>query len=209
MNSGLLSTYDYPKAIKWATSEGVVSDWLCVSRSVRAIANFLVPKVKDIILMPWSIEATADENSDELKNLKLALFAAATNNIILFCAISDKGEATADNLYPGCVPMVLRIGAATSTGEVPAIVLSRKVQFIFPGEVSGEKNSADGSSVATALAAGVAAMLLHCSDKVMPEAVHHEYHKRAVIVQAFRKMGGTPTSAIRVQEYFGDEDETE
>lgn len=159
--------------------------------------------------MPWSIESTADENSGEIKNLKLALVAAATKNIILFCATSDKGEATAENLYPGCVPMVLRIGAATPTGEVPAIVLSRKVQFIFPGEVDGEKNSADGSSVATALAAGVAAMLLHCADKVMPEAVHKEYHKRAAIVQAFRKMGGTPKSVIRVKEYFGDEDKTE
>ena len=159
--------------------------------------------------MSWSIEATADDNRDELENLKSALATAAAKNIILFCATSDKGNATADNLYPGCVPTILSIGAATSTGEVSAIVRSRKVQFIFPGEAVeiDRKNTADGSSIATALAAGMAAMLLHCADKVMPETVHKDYHTHAAILRAFRKMGGTPESAPRVKEHFSYEDQ--
>ena len=159
--------------------------------------------------MSWSIEAAADENREELENLKQALAKAAEKNIILFCATSDKGNATPDNLYPGCVPMIISIGAATSTGEVSAIVRSRNVQFIFPGEaveIDGKKNTADGSSIATALAAGMAAMLLHCADKVMPENVRKDYHTHAAILRAFRRMGGTPESAPRVKEHFSYED---
>jgi len=158
--------------------------------------------------MSWSIEETSDDQKIDLDHLKLALTTAASKNIILFCATSDKGNATPDKLYPGCcVPNILRIGASTSTGEVSALVRSRNVDFIFPGEgveISiDRKRTADGSSIATALAAGMAAMLLHCADKVISDPEKHkEYHTHAAIHRAFRKMGGTPESSPKVKEYF-------
>ena len=161
--------------------------------------------------MPWSIEADGDRK--EIEDLRIALDKASNKNIILFCAIFDKGNATPDNLYPGCMPTVISIGAATSTGgfsaivqSLPAIVQSRNVQFILPGEdveIDEKKNTADGSSIATALAAGMAAMLLHCTDKVMPEARRMEYYTPAAISRVFSNMGGTPVSMPRVREYFG------
>ena len=157
--------------------------------------------------MPWSIEE--DEDRDVNEDFKSALAKAANKDIILFCATSDKGNATPDDLHPGCLPMVISIGAATFTGEVSAIVRTRNVQFIFPGEdveIDKEKNMPGGSSIATALAAGIAAMLLHCTDKVMPETIRKDYYTRAAIFRAFMKMEGTPESAPRVKEHFGYED---
>ena len=178
------------KAVKWATLQEVVSGTSAVF--LNPSTKSLVPEFKDIITMSWSIEAAADDNRDELENFKLVLVEAAAKNIILFCAAPDNGNATAENLYPSCV---LRIGATPSTSGSP------EAQFIFPGEVN-RINKAGGSSIATALAAGMAAMLLHCADIVMPEAVHKEYYTHAAILRAFEKMGGTPESALRAKEYF-------
>ena len=155
--------------------------------------------------MSWSIESPVqpmdNKTKDDINSLELAISKAAQEKIILFCATSDRGSSTSDTLYPGCISPVIKIGAATSTGDVSTKVLSHNVDYIFPGEaitVDG-KTTADGSSISTALAAGMAAMLLFCVEQVVPEDGRKDYYTNAAIRRAFRKMGADESCAPKVE----------
>ena len=132
--------------------------------------------------MSWTIEATAD-NGKSIERLKKAVEEAAKNNILMFCAASD-GGAISDKSFPGKAPRdsVFKIGAATEDGKAWKWVGDESnIDFIFPGhEVVLERyedallhnsNLLTGSSVATAIAAGLAALVLDC---VRLAALHYE-----------------------------------
>lgn len=158
--------------------------------------------------MSWSIEAPPADFDEDVEYLKVALTKAAEKDILLFCATSDHGNVTSEKLYPGsCLPNgIFRIGAATSTGDPSAKVASgsHNVDFIFPGEniEVDAKQVKDGSSIATALAAGMAAMLLYCCDNVMPPEEHKKFRSYGAIHKAFRTMKAKPDAAPRVKEFF-------
>ncbi|KAF4537178.1 uncharacterized protein LTHEOB_11556 [Lasiodiplodia theobromae] len=136
------------------------------AKAVRAAVHQDV----DIISMSWTIEETVS-NVGSLKQLREAINEAVEANILLFCSAND--QISNDNSFPGlCTEKRFKIGAATqyrkptdSTGEIP-------VNFIMPGQnVLRERpeqvpldscNLLTGSSVATALASGLAALILHC-----------------------------------------------
>ncbi|KAB2570885.1 hypothetical protein DBV05_g10459 [Lasiodiplodia theobromae] len=136
------------------------------AKAVRAAVHQDV----DIISMSWTIEETVS-NMKSLKQLRAAINEAVEKNILLFCSAND--QISNDNSFPGlCTEKRFKIGAATqyrkptdSTGEIP-------VNFIMPGQnVLRERpeqvpvdncHLLTGSSVATALASGLAALILHC-----------------------------------------------
>jgi hypothetical protein len=124
----------------------------------------------DIISMSWTIEKTP-ENEADIKNLEVALDKAAEKDILPFCSAND--EATdANESHPAANPKRFKIGAATAWGTAWHWTRASHVDFILPGDkvikdrpgnVPLEKCSlVSGSSVATALAAGLAAMVLYC-----------------------------------------------
>lgn len=124
----------------------------------------------DIISMSWTIEKTLDNEAD-IKRLEVALDEAAKKDILLFCSANDQA-IEADKSHPATNPTRFRIGAATAQGTAWKWTRAEQVDFIFPGDnvikerpgnVPVEKCSlVSGSSVATALAAGLAAMVLYC-----------------------------------------------
>ncbi|CAK7209195.1 hypothetical protein SEUCBS140593_000413 [Sporothrix eucalyptigena] len=127
----------------------------------------------DIISMSWSINGR-----DILNKLEDALREAARQQIVMFCASIDEGPSTADTTYPGKAGSCIKIGASTGTGAKLSWVSDSNSQFLLPGEVPIKK-SADssrwsqgqqqnppymgsfGSSVSTALAAGLAGVLIY------------------------------------------------
>ena len=132
--------------------------------------------------MSWTIKKT-EENTSHIENLEKAVQAAAKDNILMFCAASDGGAVT-DQTFPAESQResVFKIGAATEEGKAWKWVGEGKnVDFIFPGhEVVQERykeallqncNLLTGSSVATAIAAGLAALVLDC---VQLAALHYE-----------------------------------
>jgi subtilisin family serine protease len=133
---------------------------------VRAAINRGV----DIISMSWTIERTPDNGAD-IDKLEATLDEAAKNNILLFCSANDQATET-DDSYPATNPMRFKIGAATAEGTAWRWTRASHVDFIFPGDnvvkdrpgnVPLDKCSVvSGSSVATALAVGLAALVLHC-----------------------------------------------
>ena len=107
---------------------------------------------------------------------------AAPNGILMFCPASNGGAVT-DQTFPAESQRgsVFKIGAATEEGKAWKWVGEEKnIDFIFPGhEVVHERykgillqhcNLLTGSSVATAIAAGLAALVLDC---VQLAALHY------------------------------------
>lgn len=132
--------------------------------------------------MSWSIKA-----SESSHDLGPALQEADGDHVVMFCSSTDEGATSNDSTYPGLVKSCIKIGASTDTGARLSWVSSES-DFLLPGDasqaarepgvsgVSGRTLNAQaglfGSSVSTALAAGLAGVLLYC-DRLLgtPESV--------------------------------------
>lgn len=150
--------------------------------------------------MSWTIEQTIDNTAD-IEELESATAEAANVGILMFCAASDQGRAY-NMFFPaatGVTKRIFKIGAAEASGIVWKWVGNpADVDFILPGhsvvkESSGgsplEKcRTLTGSSVATALATGLAALVLYC---VQLGALHKkDQGGNAVTMEDFRSMQG-------------------
>ena len=136
--------------------------------------------------MSWAIDETPGVERTDGKIVKLqeALHKANRKNILLFCAMPDKGAGLKNTTYPKSIAsdVVSSVGAATSDGERWAKVGDEDPDFFLPGvtlgipaeSMSGETKSMppekwqiySGSSLSCALACGLAAMILLCASKV-------------------------------------------
>lgn len=134
----------YDQALQWALQMGV-----------------------DIISMSWTFESQAREGDDEheTKFVKLIEKAVASKRVLIFGSVPDQGAGAKTNqVIPVGVDGVIRIGSATVYGETSSKNVHERPNFILPGEnitlSTGEQ--ANGSSFATAYAAGLAATVLYC-----------------------------------------------
>lgn len=127
---------------------------------------------------------------ETFKHLKDVLKSSPTDVPLMFCAASDDGLSSSSfEEYPSAIDGdVFRIGAAHETGQTwPNVTNANACHFLFPGvdfaledqpqltdlgTSSNDKapgpfetrsSRRTGSSVATALAAGLAALLIHCT----------------------------------------------
>ncbi|KAH7386417.1 hypothetical protein BKA64DRAFT_711643 [Cadophora sp. MPI-SDFR-AT-0126] len=144
------------------------------AKSAAKAVRAAVDKKVHIISMSWTIERTAT-NATDITDLEAAIEAAARAGILMFCAANDQGVA-ADRSFPaacGGTKHLFKIGAAEASGTVWKWVGDpADVDFIFPGHnvIKDRPNNAPlekcktltGSSVATAFAAGLAALVLYC-----------------------------------------------
>ncbi|GLA21359.1 hypothetical protein AnigIFM62618_010666 [Aspergillus niger] len=146
-----------------------------ISAESAAMAVMAAVRQKvDIISMSWTIQETED-NQSSITALQDAIRAALDAKILLFGAASDKGAVT-EIEYPCFFDRrIFRIGASTADGRVYGPSGNpQNLSFIFPGHkisprspylekglpIDSEEKS--GSSISTALAAGLAALVLHC-----------------------------------------------
>jgi hypothetical protein len=120
--------------------------------------------------MSWSID---DDTSDSgaLTELSNALLAAHSAGILMFCSCIDRGAALKDETLPGRSNYPFRIGAARASGEKLPWVAGPQSEYLLPGENikpeepdawSHHRSGPFGSSIATALATGLAGALLYC-----------------------------------------------
>ncbi|KUI56352.1 Major intracellular serine protease [Cytospora mali] len=154
--------------------------------SAAEAIHWAVEEDVDIISMSWSIEKDTTINSQakpaELQ-LSEAINAAVNKHILLFCANPDKGKDFLENdtLPNSLNNNIFCIGAATQDGVCWSRIdpEDRSCNYFLPGvelgiqvESKTRKNPDDpprqwrkhsGSSLSCALAAGLAAMILHCS----------------------------------------------
>jgi hypothetical protein len=127
----------------------------------------------DIISMSWTIERT-ETNKADIDELEKAIELAASKDMLMFCAATDQG-AFKDRSYPAAsgTKKIFKIGAAEASGAALKWIGDQSaVDFIMPGHQVVMERHGDpgvqkftpltGSSVATALAAGLAAIVLYC-----------------------------------------------
>ncbi|KAI1377492.1 hypothetical protein F4677DRAFT_458856 [Hypoxylon crocopeplum] len=145
-----ISSRSAAKAIEWVTECGV-----------------------DIICMSWTIEASSDDDPD-LRHLQDAIKEAYRRGIIMFCSASDQGGSSNLKCYPGAWSnqdgsYCIRIGSSSSSDNASIWVNEEQVDFLLPGEnilikdSDGTSEYQTGSSYATAVAVGLAGLLLYSS----------------------------------------------
>ncbi|KAF2106735.1 hypothetical protein BDV96DRAFT_607204 [Lophiotrema nucula] len=151
----------------------------------------------DIISMSWTVQQNKNDNSDDIERLRDRLREASTKSstsgqqeILLFCSAPDKGHSNLEDQYfpfdCAGVPQMFKIGAADPDGSISRWVDSR-VDYILPGhevqmkdcdiDIEEDKIPRTGSSVATALAAGLAALIIHC---VRLGVIYNHYEYRGL-----------------------------
>jgi subtilisin family serine protease len=136
--------------VEWATSQGV-----------------------DIMSMSWNVRRMQKNKDDpgneaEVVELEKAINAAATEkNILMYCAAGDQKGGTSRSMkwVPCDSENTISIGATDIHGTKKLYVVdNERLGYLLPGEnvlMETDKDSKDvGNSGATALAAGLAAMVL-------------------------------------------------
>lgn len=144
--------------------------------AVDAIARAIKLGVQ-IISMSWTI--MPPEEPMRKKRFTDAITSAIFNSkdTLIFCAASDQGKYP-DRTYPHAVKSnIFHIGAAAATGKISDRVGDpQSLSFILPGQdvvidnwyndvedkTLAEFEAHKGSSVATALVAGLAALIIEC-----------------------------------------------
>ncbi|EPS42019.1 hypothetical protein H072_4034 [Dactylellina haptotyla CBS 200.50] len=134
-----------------------------VSSAIRAL-EWAIHWGVDIISMSWSFKPDRNScTSEEEEKFKSLIDIASAKGIIMFGAMPDGEDVT--KRYPASLSKVIRICAATENGLRLDAIHTSVPELLFPGEkvpVPESNFDITGSSVATALAAGFAALILIC-----------------------------------------------
>jgi len=92
--------------------------------------------------------------------------------VAVFCSVSDERPKTDEQVFPECLKgQVIPIGAATIQGHAHPAIDENAASFLLPGvEIpSGEGELRTGSSIATALAAGLGGLLVYVARGLCPQ----------------------------------------
>ncbi|KAK3359509.1 hypothetical protein B0T25DRAFT_100509 [Lasiosphaeria hispida] len=149
------------------SGESVRQRTFSLEQATKAIEWATAQKV-DVISMSWSAREITGKtgNEREVRALENAIEAAATENILMFAAACDvKQSASTDKWIPCDHQRVFSIGATDLDFDVKKYVdMSKKVDYLFPGEYILNKleDAEVGNSGATALATGLAALVMSC-----------------------------------------------
>lgn len=129
--------------------------------------------VRDILIGDASAKATNRYEEQSLEALKQAIEAAKAKRIIMFCSASDEIKAKGpDSLpYAQAQGYIFRIGAAGPSGQRDMMSEDQQhINWFFPGNQVAEARDSpskdilkyrSGSSVSTALAAGLASLVMY------------------------------------------------
>ncbi|KAI1125165.1 hypothetical protein F5Y10DRAFT_13996 [Nemania abortiva] len=150
------------------------------AKSAADALEYAVKQDFDIISMSWTVreETGPDEdNSADINRIKNALRRATTEKKLVFCSAPDVGDVSPDELssyFPvgSGIQELFRIGAAKADNTPwPQAGGRNIVDYVLPGHDVAEKKGDEvfqndkslksGSSIATALAAGLAALMIH------------------------------------------------
>ncbi|KAK0732407.1 peptidase S8/S53 domain-containing protein, partial [Apiosordaria backusii] len=192
----------YVMKIQDGPSSDNIGRTIFADSTAKAIRGAISRKV-DVISMSWTvkkktalvtggaggshIQATSVEG-DAIRELEDALQAAIDAKILLFCSASDDIQAKGTDYLPYSKDphYIFRIGAALSLGQRdPHAEDKENINYFFPGnqvaDALNPRSTAqvryhDGSSVGTALAAGLASMVIYCA--VIMQTCLKTYYKK-------------------------------
>ncbi|KAL9020192.1 MAG: hypothetical protein Q9185_002562 [Variospora sp. 1 TL-2023] len=138
---------DATKAVEWAANH---VDIMCMSWNVRC-----KPKTD-----------TDPGNETQVTNLQRVVNEAAEKGILMYCAAGDNrgGTGQGQRWVPCSLTNTLSVGATDNNNRMKEYVVDKNLSYLFPGEnvlPETDKDSKEvGNSGATAIAAGLAALVL-------------------------------------------------
>ncbi|KAH0545484.1 hypothetical protein FGG08_000485 [Glutinoglossum americanum] len=171
--------------------------------SAAKAINWAIKQNVHIISMSWTVQQTGD-NQASIKKLENAIGQAVEADILLFCSANDLGNQK-DKPYPASCDSrrIFRIGAATLTGDKWKRVGDEDADFVFPGEkilvqpqhypLAQKCKTLSGSSIATAIAAGLAALILY-----MVEVDNHRNLRAMTNYERMKAAFSAPGTAGRI-----------
>uniref|UniRef100_A0A4E9DRG0 Peptidase S8/S53 domain-containing protein n=1 Tax=Gibberella zeae TaxID=5518 RepID=A0A4E9DRG0_GIBZA len=163
--------------------------------SAAKAINWAVSKNVDIISMSWTVKQVRygpNSNQTAITALERAIQAAANSDILLFCAVQDSGHYENDEIsFPqkSDTKKLIIVGSANENGDKSTFVNENSFNYLFPGEIVIPDILTEhdkGSSVATAVAAGMAAMILWCA----------EYHAKTQDSRGKTTLPSTPATTL-------------
>lgn len=179
--------------------------------------QWAIRKKVDIISMSWTIAKTdGNKNKEGLDALEQALKEAREANILMFGSASDQGWNDENPILPSGFHGVFCIGAANSSGN-PEAWAEKEARYVLPGasgsmaarsakagEDQASTDAASSSSFATALGAGLAALILYCIDltEAVPPQNRKILTKYEVMRDIYDKMCSENKRYITAKKYF-------
>lgn len=153
--------------------------------------------------MSWTIAAPEGRDRDGkiCEQFRQAIRAAYLKDILLF------GTTSKGHVYPAnSHSEIICIGGADIHGSMIPESVESNPRFTFPSSDLGSAFQEDGqlpiagSSISTALAAGLAALILYCAEYTDPEEARPAL--REGMVKAFNAMTAKPSQYVETRKFF-------
>ncbi|KAK4498666.1 hypothetical protein PRZ48_009176 [Zasmidium cellare] len=198
--------------LKWLP--GALSQWFIRSSSQLSLGG--------------RVRATLEKTSENVRGIEQlqdAILEAGKRGILMFCAASDQGSER-DTTYPGAANTteIFKIGAAGKWGNASKMVgTATTIDYLFAGEkVAPHRRSIDllknitlsGSSIATVIASGLAAMILFCvqvaavdQKSSVTDGDYDQVKRYEGMGRAFDNIGWSPSNSpkyLQVWQLFGN-----
>ena len=189
--------------------------FLCFAKPARAIRHAVDTWAVDIITMSFGFSRIQDA---QRLTIREALFYASSKNVLLFAAASNAGK-NAGRTFPARDPHVICIHSTNGKGNPSGFnppfyaedrnfcILGERVSQPYRGQTGSTRMS--GTSVATPIAAGVAAMILHFARQPrlpklseLPADRLRKLWSRDGIRQVFLEMKEDERSTAAAKDYF-------
>jgi hypothetical protein len=159
---------------------------------------------------------------DEAKALEAVISDAISSGVIIVASTAGEGFNKL-GAWPADYPLVIKIAAATDFGKEAPETVKKKADFLFPGEdivaqasflgTNRWSHEVSGPSAATAVAAGIASLILTCDrmalgamrDVELSEALkQHNKLKRSRVLKAFKHGWDEDAKYVRPWEFFSE-----
>lgn len=166
--------------------EGAVlrkADIISMSWTIRNTLAKISAHTSSINMGTYSGERKRTPDEIAIEALQTAIGSAKSSGILMFCSAADDIQLLGKDLLPfsAAPECIFRIGAALPKGQRdPMSEDVKKISYFFPGNQVAEARNPrsaepvkyhDGSSVSTALGAGLASLIMYCTN------VMATYHK--------------------------------
>ncbi|KAF5129903.1 Halolysin [Metarhizium anisopliae] len=140
---------------------------------------------------------------NKIDGLDLEISRAMRAGTVVIASTAGEGYNQA-NAFPADYDLVLKIAATTDMGKEAQESVKRNADFLFPGQNLVAETTflgsdhwpheVSGASVATAIAAGVASVVLACHRLALSTRTakdrweRHNHFKREIVIKAFKEM---------------------
>jgi hypothetical protein len=208
------ATFDAASAVEVCRTTLAHMVFYLISLTRYQAVRWAIEQKVHIISMSWTIKR-AQYNIKALEELEKVIREAHSENIIMFSSLSDDRPLPSNEQPPSCYSEVISIGAAAVTGEEFQHIGHGEARFLFPGvdvmfpeynpSTSSSPQRETGSSVATALAASFAALILFCVEVTYPH-LREKFQGQNGMVKAIDAMCLGRGSYALVWEFFNNFD---